>query len=318
MSVKTGTHEWTPSTLGHGTQMCKHCKATDAELAALGELGVCHFAPDTSNPAGVGELLSEARQELVLGIAFLQRDMSNGDRLRSSAEGLVKRFVAMDAKIRAAPPAPSHEHPIRDRGEGWPASWKYDLTLKPFVAMMEDELHANAGKGDRPGWLAMSREEVLLEIYYHLAKLQKAVRNDDANGIREYAADVANMSMMAVDICGAWLASLPPARVEEGPRGDGENRMCKISELVAELQETQERFGDSCVYIRRGGLAWGAVALNRQADDRKHGVFDLQAAHDRAMSERLGQVERLIADRNEWRDRAVKAEGALNLSEPMK
>lgn len=111
----------------------------------------------------------------------------------------------------------------------------------------------------------------------------------------------------------ALLAIAAPAPSPEHPlrdRGEGENRMCKISELVAELQETQKRFGDSCVYIRRGGLAWGAVALNRQADDKKHGVFDLQAAHDRAMSERLGQVERLIADRNEWRDRAVKAEAA--------
>ncbi len=91
---------------------------------------------------------------------------------------------------------------------------KYDDTLTPFVAIMRHELHANAGKGDRPGWLAMTRDEVLLEIYYHLAKLQKAVRTDDTAGIREYAADVANMSMMAVDICGAWLASPAPTSAE--------------------------------------------------------------------------------------------------------
>lgn len=80
---------------------------------------------------------------------------------------------------------------------------KYDEVLKPFLAMMEKELHANAGKGDRPGWLGMSAAECLLEIYYHLGKLQKAVKDGDGDGICEYAADVANMSMMLTDICGA-------------------------------------------------------------------------------------------------------------------
>lgn len=79
---------------------------------------------------------------------------------------------------------------------------KYDEVLQPFVALMEKELHANAGKGDRPGWLSMSSDTCLLEIIYHFGKLQKSVKNGDGDGIREYAADVANMSMMLVDICG--------------------------------------------------------------------------------------------------------------------
>lgn len=96
--------------------------------------------------------------------------------------------------------------PIPEQGVG-----KYDEVLKPFVAMMEAELHANSGKGDRPGWLAMSREELLLEIYYHLAKLQKAALKDDAGGIREFGADVANMAMMLVDKCEALpLSALSP------------------------------------------------------------------------------------------------------------
>jgi hypothetical protein len=81
---------------------------------------------------------------------------------------------------------------------------KYDDTLRPFVAMMERELHANTHKGDRQGWLAMSKQTALLEIYYHLAKLQTAVVKTDPEGIKEYAADVANMSMMLVDICGGF------------------------------------------------------------------------------------------------------------------
>ncbi|MDG3878091.1 hypothetical protein L5B10_29765, partial [Pseudomonas aeruginosa] len=87
---------------------------------------------------------------------------------------------------------------------------KYDEVLLPFLKSMEHELHANAGKGDRPGWLQMDRRIALLEIYYHLAKLQKATKDNDAAGIVEYAADVANMSMMLVDVCGLLAAAPAP------------------------------------------------------------------------------------------------------------
>lgn len=78
---------------------------------------------------------------------------------------------------------------------------KYDCDLLPFVRLMRKELHANAGKGDRAGWLAMSTDTALLEIIYHFGKLQASVKRGDEDGIREYAADVANMCMMLVDIC---------------------------------------------------------------------------------------------------------------------
>lgn len=79
---------------------------------------------------------------------------------------------------------------------------KYAEVLRPFVSMMEFELYANAGKGDRPGWLRMDTNTALLEIFYHLAKLQRAVNDRSRDGIREHSADVANMSMMLADICG--------------------------------------------------------------------------------------------------------------------
>jgi hypothetical protein len=41
---------------------------------------------------------------------------------------------------------------------------------------------------------------------------------------------------------------------------------------------------------------------------RKHGVFDLQAQHDRDMLERLEQIERLKKDRDEWRQKVWDAE----------
>lgn len=81
-------------------------------------------------------------------------------------------------------------------------SQKYDDTLLPFLALMRRELHANSRKGDRPGWLTMSREVGLLEIYWHTAKLSAAVKNNDAAAISEHCADVANMAMMLLDVCG--------------------------------------------------------------------------------------------------------------------
>jgi len=83
---------------------------------------------------------------------------------------------------------------------------KYDNVLKPFVILMERELAANSSKGDRPAWLKMSRQDVLLELHQHVGKLQQVVINDDEGGILEHAADVANIAMMTVDTCGAWGA----------------------------------------------------------------------------------------------------------------
>lgn len=90
---------------------------------------------------------------------------------------------------------------------------KYDDTLLPFVALMRKELHANAGKGDRPGWLAMSSDTCLLEIIYHFGKLQASVKRGDGDGMAEYAADVANMCMMLLDICGVLAFVENPAPV---------------------------------------------------------------------------------------------------------
>lgn len=92
---------------------------------------------------------------------------------------------------------------------------KYDEVLKPFVSLMERELHANSGKGDRPGWLAMSAYDCMLEIYYHAAKLQKAIKDGNGDGIAEYSADVANMAMMVADICGAIHLAAPVVERQE-------------------------------------------------------------------------------------------------------
>jgi len=91
--------------------------------------------------------------------------------------------------LYTSPPAPV---PVPD---------KYDDVLLPFLALMRSELHANAHKGDRPGWLQMDSKTAILEVFYHMGKLHQAVHRGEEAAIKEYAADVANMCMMLVDIC---------------------------------------------------------------------------------------------------------------------
>lgn len=89
------------------------------------------------------------------------------------------------------------------------------------------------------------------------------------------------------------------------------NHMVQIKTLISDLQSILDQFGNTCVYIRRGGLSWGAVALNRRDDDEKFGLFDLQAQHDRDMQARLEQVERLVASRRSELEARHKLEVAL-------
>lgn len=79
---------------------------------------------------------------------------------------------------------------------------KYDDVLAPFLTLMRRELHANSRKGDRPGWLAMDANTLLLDVYWHAAKLSAAVKHNDGPAIQEHSADVANMAMMVLDVCG--------------------------------------------------------------------------------------------------------------------
>lgn len=72
--------------------------------------------------------------------------------------------------------------------------------VQEFVLSMYYELWVNSGKGDQVGWRTMSLRQAWGEIAWHHAKLAVAVKEDDESLMRELAADVANMSMMLVDI----------------------------------------------------------------------------------------------------------------------
>lgn len=143
------------------------------------------------------------------------------DRLTAENQSLQQRLTTADQRIDEL------ETQLADREQSRRAwfdqcqsvergsAQKYDDTLLPFVALMRRELHANADKGDRPGWLTMSADTCLLEIIYHFGKLQASVKRGDGDGMAEYAADVANMCMMLLDICGALHISASAEPAEE-------------------------------------------------------------------------------------------------------
>ena len=133
--------------------------------------------------------------------------------------------------------------------ERQPAAQKYDDTLLPFVALMRKELHSNEGKGDRPGWLAMSADTCMLEIIYHFGKLQASVKRGDGDGINEYAADVANMCMMLTDICG----SLAYAEITAPPE-------------LAELQATIAQQAAEVVRIKTISDNYSALLMDANAE----------------------------------------------------
>lgn len=113
--------------------------------------------------------------------------------------------------------------------EHWLATRKDEVeVLSRFIDAMQRELAANSGKGDRAGWMSDTPRSLLAEVQHHYVKLHAAVvefdrwENDEfvrrlpwqghsdyltlnelLGLIREFAADVANMAMMAADRCGA-------------------------------------------------------------------------------------------------------------------
>lgn len=66
------------------------------------------------------------------------------------------------------------------------------LLSKEFVEQMESELQDNQRKGDWREWHP-KENEVLNEIMHHFHKLNKALKNDNKEEIKEFSADIANL-----------------------------------------------------------------------------------------------------------------------------
>jgi hypothetical protein len=193
---------------------CFHCD----EVFTGVDAARAHFGVDSDWEPGCMLKLTEEEKDLLAVITRLQNELSRYHEEDSDKD---REIVALSAKHQSA--LRDAEQTGYDRGladaKAYPETLglialtgKYGEVLHPFISMMERELHANSGKGDRPGWMAMSRQDLLLEIYHHLAKLQKATLNNDTAGIGEFSADVANMSMMLADLCGTLssVGATPP------------------------------------------------------------------------------------------------------------
>jgi hypothetical protein len=82
------------------------------------------------------------------------------------------------------------------------AKEQFKALITAYSDAMYNELIANyPKKGDRSGWINDNPKQLVKEIYYHTAKLQKAVCENDTDGVVEYGADLGNLAGMVIDIC---------------------------------------------------------------------------------------------------------------------
>lgn len=198
----------------------------------------------------------------------------------------------------------------------------YDDTLQPFLALMRKELHANSNKGDRPGWLSMSRNTALLEIYWHTAKLSAAVKNGQAAAISEHAADVANMAMMLLDVCGGLPALAAPAVAVDPLVAEIETEtsvhQVEQSSVAAAARRTATDFAiEFAEYMaKRAEQLLDAleaedaahIALNEFDEDEHMGdIIDADARHVAAIDARCEQANSLRSGIFEFRRRATRA-----------
>jgi hypothetical protein len=78
----------------------------------------------------------------------------------------------------------------------------YRALAREVAKEMVVQLEANQHKGDRKVWINMKVEDLMRELFYHASKLQGAIERNDKTGIKEYAADVANIAGMVMDKSG--------------------------------------------------------------------------------------------------------------------
>lgn len=74
--------------------------------------------------------------------------------------------------------------------------------IEQFAQLMQKELTANENKGD---WhLFLNERDILHDLEYHKAKLMFALKFDNEDDIKEYAADCANCLLMLLNSKGIF------------------------------------------------------------------------------------------------------------------
>lgn len=116
---------------------------------------------------------------------------------------------------------------LRKREEEKQPDFKmYDAILPVFSKFMRKELAANWEKGDRTGergWLNVTDKKFWIsELYYHVGKLQSALMTNDTERIKENTADIANLSLMVLDVNINLLESQPAPQPEKTEQTAGQ------------------------------------------------------------------------------------------------
>lgn len=96
--------------------------------------------------------------------------------------------------------------------------------LEVFTLAMQHELDVNAFKGS---WKDHDLDSLMVDLVYHVAKLQVAVREKYQRGVMELAADVGNCAMFVADVVGALTPEM--ATSEENAGYIGQNDLMKLS-----------------------------------------------------------------------------------------
>jgi hypothetical protein len=98
------------------------------------------------------------------------------------------------------------EEKIQEMGEPMPRRLRdHYPEVEKFAVLMRQELWANRGKGDQTVWQNTDPKQLTYDAAWHLTKLMAALKVHDLYAIREHAADVANLVMMACDAASGLL-----------------------------------------------------------------------------------------------------------------
>lgn len=133
-------------------------------------------------------------------------------------------------------------------------SEKQAQAIENFKLRMSKEIEANSFKGD---FDAYTKEDALLEIDYHLAKLRKAIRRNDALAIEEHSADVANCAAILAFKYG--LLNEPNEKPGNLTVARGYGYEAKSSGYARGKPQSPSRFGKKLIALKE--TLWGLISV---------------------------------------------------------
>lgn len=84
---------------------------------------------------------------------------------------------------------------------------KIIMEIEHFANNMQPELIANEQRKGKDGWKRLDKFYLFSEMLSHAEKLFATMGSGDGALIKEYTADIGNLSMMIADVCGVLKQS---------------------------------------------------------------------------------------------------------------